>query len=523
MSLANTASEPAGASQAEKAVTAPELKQLQSNIKELKEKITLAQKQENEGTARQFGVSAQELQKQTALLREIEATYQRQVTALRRQASLKREKEILDKELSSQQDMLVAQPPPYNLSTYDRLLDQLATLDKEEQAANEALKSSKTTLEKAKNRFEESGHQVREAEEDAPARNSTAEGLLLNWNLEHDRMGKKLAQASLELERTNAANAEAEVSLVQLRKHIIQRHANWVCSRLAYDQADLNQNLKMLEEHWVTLVGRINTLRKKQNDIENAWVAAQQQLEATKTTADETLKERALAYLKAREAWRETYQKVLEQSENTLLYLNHGEQVWQRRYALLGGKVTSEQLHDWRQETASQIESIGRLIDVQEKYQQKLQAEIAALQERLSEDGLDGKVKEHLETHVAAMNKMVERNVEYQTLLQRALAVEQRLRDAIDFKLKSGALKQKLGDLRARLESLWDFELWVVDERSVTIKKVTTAFLILVLGMLAARWFTRSVLRRALGWIRFDEGATAALSCLRNGPSRSTT
>lgn len=491
----------------------PDQDQLHALIAEIHEDIATAQKAENEGTALRFGVDVDQLKEQTGLLREIEGTYQRQITALKRRDSLQNEQENLDKELATKQEMLFSSPPPYNLSTYDGLLDQLATLVKQEQTAHLALKANRKTLEEAKTRFEETGHEVREALEDLQAHPEDGNGLILNWNLEQKKLDKELARASLQLQRLNGENAEKELRLVQLKKEILQRHANFVHQRLAYDQDDLDRNLQMLEDKRTTLIDRIETLRKEQQDVENTWLAAREELDRVQNETDETLKRRAVAYLRAREAWRETYQNVLEQTENVLLFLNHAEQVWQRRYALLAGNLAIEQLGNWRQETKNQLESIGRLIGVKTNYQEKLQAEIASIQKQLADEEDEG-LKEHLTTHVAAMTKMAERNFEYQTLLNNALAVEQRFLDEMDLIMKNGAFEGKLIDLGTKLHDLWEYELWVVDERSVTVKKVTMALLILILGMIFARLLARTAIRRFLNQAGFDDSATAAVEHL---------
>lgn len=491
----------------------PDQDQLDDLIAEVQKEIAAAQEAENEGTALSFGVNASQLKEQTGLLREIEGTYQRQITALKRQKSLQNEQENLDKELATKQEMLFSRPPPYNLSTYDGLLDQLATQVKQEQTAHLALKANRKTLEETKTRFEETGHGVREAREQLQAHPDDGNGLILNWNLEQKELDNELARASLQLQRLNMENAEKELRLVQLNKEILERHAAFVHQNLAYDQDDLDRNLQMLEEKRTTLIDRIETLRREQQDVERTWLAAREELDRLQNEADETLKRRAVAYLRAREAWRETYQNVLEQTENVLLFLNHAEQVWQRRYALLADNFTIEQLGNWRQETKNQLESIGRLIGVKTNYQEKLQAEIASIQKQLADEEDEG-LKEHLTTHVAAMTKMAERNFEYQTLLNNALAVEQRFLDEIDLIMKNGAFEGKLIDLGATLRDLWDYELWVVDERSVTVKKVTMALLILVLGMIIARLLARTAIRRFLNRAGFDDSATAAVEHL---------
>ena len=77
----------------------------------------------------------------------MENVYQRQLTAIERRVSLRNEKENLGKRLDSQQGTLIAQPPPYNLSRYDSLLDELKTTKQQKQAITIALKSAKKVFE----------------------------------------------------------------------------------------------------------------------------------------------------------------------------------------------------------------------------------------------------------------------------------------------------------------------------------------------------------------------------------------
>lgn len=496
--------------QQEMVAPGPDQEQLEVKVAEVQARIESAQAAEKEETAQQLGVSMTQLQEHTAYLREIEAVYQQQLTSLKRQDSLNKEEASLDRELSSRQERLIAQPPPYTLTTYDGLLDQLSTVEKQEQTAEISLKSIKKRLEESKTKLEQAGHHVREAEEKLQKLSGEDNALLLSWSLDHEKVKKELAQASLDLQRMNVANGEAEMRLARMKKEITQRHVDWVRTRLAFDQDDLDKQLETWGERRAQLQARIDTLRQEQQEVEDIWLAAQQEFEAVQG-AGEIEVARAAAYLKAREAWRETYQNVLEQSQSLLVFLNQAEQVWQRRYALLGENIDYQQLNNWQQETADQVKNIDRLVTVKENYQQKLQSEIADIHKRKAEEGLDAIQKGHLEAHEAALNKMAERNFEYLTLLQRAREIEQRFLDEISATQNNAAIKKKLKGLGAKIKELWEVELWVVDERSVTVKKVATALVILVLGMLLAGWLTRSVIRRILRRTRLDESATAAI------------
>ncbi len=494
----------------EKVAVAIDPEKVRDRIEETKEKLEIAESTENEETANQLGVPLTRLQEHNSNLRKMETVYQRQLTSIERRVSLKKEKENLGKKLESQQESLIAQPPPYTLSVYDSLLDELATAKQHEQAITIALKSAKKVLEEAKKELEQAGKKVREATEKLQKESQTDKSLQLSWHLEYITVRDKLAGALLDLQRIIVENTETESSLVQLEKQINQRHVGWMRSKLAFDQEDLDNLLNSLEERRTTLQTRIDSLRQGQQDVENAWLTAQKEFE-TSQDADEAVKARATAFLKAREAWRETYQKALEQTETILLILDQERQFWQRRHALLKKDTSLEKLDSWEKQTSDYIKNIERNIQLKEKYQTNLQSQIASIQKQLANENLDPEIKQHVETHMDALNKMAERGFEYLSLLQGTRAIGERLLDEIDRRQKETTLKKKIKGVGSIVQNIWEIELLVVDERSVTVKKLVIALFILVGGMLLAWLIIYVIIRRFFLKTRLDKGAIAAI------------
>ncbi len=66
-------------------------------------------------------------------------------------------------------------------------------------------------------------------------------------------------------------------------------------------------------------------------------------------TRDEKTKLIAKEWLEEREAWKNTYQQALVQTENIFRLISFGDEVWQRRYALLQGNYDPAKLVEWRQ------------------------------------------------------------------------------------------------------------------------------------------------------------------------------
>jgi potassium efflux system protein len=483
---------------------------VKNRIEEINKKLAVVESTENEQTARQLGVQLTRLQEYNANLRKLATIYQRQLTSLKRRASLQKEEKNLGKKLESQQENLIAQPPPYNLSFYDSLLDELSKVKQQEHTISVALKSEKKVLEEGKIKIGEQGQKVREAAEELQKKGQTDKSLHLSWNLEYAKSGEELARAFLNLQRITAENAKTELRLAQLQRKIAQRHVNWVRSKLAFDQDDLDNIIDSLEKRRTSSQTRIDTLRQGQQDVEKDWLKAQKELEEAQV-ADETVKTKAAAFLEAREAWRETYQKVLEQTETILLILDEEKQFWQFRYSLLKKDVDYESLDSWEKQASDFMKIIERHIKVKEKYHTDLQSEIASIQKQLAYENLDPDVKQYITTHMSALHKMAERGFEYLSLLQGTKSTGQRFLDELNLRQKDITFDKKIKDIGRIAQNIWEIELWVVDERSVTVRKLVIALFILVIGILLTKWFSHSVIRRILLRTQFDKSATVAI------------
>ena len=483
---------------------------LDQRIATNKEQLRNAIEAEDEQTAKQLGVTLTQLQERNAKLREIEVVYQRQLTSLKRWSSLKKEEESITEKLETQHEVLISKLPPYSLSLYDLYLDRLTTANQQEATVNIALQLARKGLEEAKNNLSSASQKLRNIKEQIIQEEQAKISLILNWSLEYAKIEEELDQAILDLQKITSQNAEAEERLSQLRKANALKHVNWVRSNLYYDQNDLIKRLDTLEEQRKQLQTRIATLAKEQQEVENVWLKAREVLDDSQG-ADEIAKARATAWLKAREAWRETYQKVLEQTENIFRILNQEEHVWKSRYELLRKNIDYKQLNNWQNEANAHVENIERLIYLEENYQANLQPQMGSLKKQFSEEDLDSTIKQHLEKHISALRKLSERNVEYISTLQRAKEIEQQFINEIHLRQKNITLTEKIVWMWNKMQQNWEFELWVIDEKSVTIKKVVTALFILIIGMVLVGWIARYFIRHLLSRTRLDESATAAI------------
>jgi small-conductance mechanosensitive channel len=484
--------------------------QVQNRLTVIRELLKESEADEKGQADRKSGVPLSEIKERNSALRSLEAVYQRIITSLNRNVSLKIEEETLLRIFESEHDRPVTDTPPYSISTYDMVLDKLTAADQEEQTASATLRFIKRSFEDAKTRHELSSQKLRIIKEQIDAGKNGKDLLLLNRNYETAKIEEELAQSNLRLQKISRENTETIITLAQLKKKIAQRDADWIKAHLAFDQEDLNKHLGKINEKRNELRERIAVLMQEQQEVESRWLEARKQVEASQG-AKEEVKARAASYLKAREAWRGTYQSVLEQTEVINQMLNLEEQLWQRRYAILSPDLDYGELKLWKDEAATFIKSVEAGVRVVQARQNKLQSQMIAVEKQLSEEGADPVIKENAETQMNALRKSSDRELEFLSLVLGARELQQRLINEIDSRRRTVPLKGKVESLWNNILKLWEFELWVINERSVTVHKVFIALLIFILGMVLTRVITQNVGKRLLTATHLDQTAAAAV------------
>ena len=195
----------------------------------------------------------------------------------------------------------------------------------------------------------------------------------------------------------------------------------------------------------------------------------------------------------------------MEQSEDMLGFLGHQEQAWIFRYGLLKEDIGNEKIANKRQEIENHIENLNRMLGLQQNFQTNLQSQITAVENRISEEGVDLRVQDRLKNEMKAMQTLAERRFEYISALLKTQQMDRRVLDEIDLRLEQVSLKQRLVNIKGGFQKIWDFEVWVIDNRAVTVRKLIVSFLILIIGILTVKYLLRILGRRMLSYALIKE------------------
>jgi len=486
----------------------PTLAEIEKAIERIKERIKLIELVENEQTAQQSGVSLSDLQARTGKLRSIQTFYERLLTALKKRESLEEEEVFLKEKIQAEQEIGVIEKPPYPLSFYDKLLDELSNGNRLKETTGLALKLAHRALEDTKLRLEKAQKNWRRLKDQLEATFKEGRNKKLTWDLEQAEIERELSEILLSYEKVNHLNLSKQLTLSELKIRLIQRKVDWVRKNVYFDDADLKKQLASLAHAITETEERIQELILGREKAEEVWLQTHREYTRVSGQKADPVKK---AYLEERDAWRNTYQTVLEHTVDKLRLLEHQEQMWRLRYALIKGEIPGEEQVGRREDIKSHLESIERSLNLQQSHQSGVQSQIIGLEKRLSEKDLDSSVRPHLQNQINALQKLSERLFEYTSELLRTAQLDRRLLGEIGLGLEKITLKQQLKTVKGQVKRIWDFELWVIDNNAVTVRKLIVALAILIIGFLAAKYILRMIGTRLLSYANFKETTASAV------------
>lgn len=432
-------------------------------------------------------------------LQEIKFIQQRLLNTLKKNISLAAEETRLGKEIESGTAFVLTEQKPYALSYYDQLLDQAAAVQREQEVLGATIKGAEQKVEESRNELERAEQTWRRVKEAVGAqKGGAAENDLRYIQAQLEREG---AQAALALQQERLAGFQGQMRLVDLKQQAAQQKLTIIRKDLSFDPAALDQEIQRLDKHKQQLNDRLQSILDAQKRVDLQW--HDDGAAASVAAADSAMK--------AREAWRDAYETLLQQTEDATQLLNMQENLWRLRYNLVTGSPSARELDLWEQEAATDRQHTQQAIGVYQGWQVNLQSRIAALgrQEGLA----DSLAEKYAAYQLSALNKTAEAGGEYLSMLLATGQLADRLLDEIAARGRHLSLWERTLNIFSRFGDVWNFELWVIDENGVTVRKVVTALVILIIGLIVVKRAIKLLAAR-LQRARMQASAAAAVEKL---------
>jgi len=211
--------------------------------------------------------------------------------------------------------------------------------------------------------------------------------------------------------------------------------------------------------------------------------------------------------LKAQEAWREAYETILQQTEDTTHLLNTQEKLWKLRHLIVKKDVPTRELDLGEKEASAALQHAQQALGLYQTWQVNLRSRITALEK--DQGNVDPFAQKYAAYRLEALNRTGKFGGEYLSTLLATAQIAGRLMDEITAHGNRASLWEKALSSGSRLDELWNLELWVIDDRGVTIRKIATALVILILGIIVVKYAIRLLAMR-LKQTKMEASAAAA-------------
>ena len=271
-------------------------------------------------------------------LQEIKFIDQRLLNALKKNLSLASEESGLQKDLESGTALVPDEDKPYALSYYDKLLDQVAGVQQEKEVLNTSIKSAAGNLEESRQALDKAEQTWRRVKEEVEAAKGTAAGEDSRYT--QAQLEREAAQAAVELQEVRLEGLQREMRLVDLKQQAAGQKLAVIRKDLAFDPAALERENARLAKQEEQLNRRLQSILNAQKRVELEW-------QADSAAAGSAAIESAM---KAKEAWREAYETVLQQTEDMAQLFATQKKLWKLRYALVKGDAGGGDLNTWEKE-----------------------------------------------------------------------------------------------------------------------------------------------------------------------------
>jgi len=430
--------------------------------------------------------------------------------AQQRRDELQERKDELIKEQEDFRTSGMAEPPPYSLLVLDQLRNDLAT--EEASLVNQAavVEAASAALETARKQFEEKERVRRQIKESVDAATTEKAAAELKAQLALAELESELASGVLALRQLELDNEQTHLANEQLVIELLRDKVVFVSQDVQFTDEDLQTKLAELTSQEFETRQTIEATELNRRYAEERWSEARRSLDAS-ATADRALAEEVEAWRLARRR----RQEELAVLNRRLQQLAEMRNVWSRRFQLAEEEVPYEERQKWKSETETIVAQYEREVMSHAAQIEQLRNDITGAGKKLS-DAENGPPEvarwlEQQRTHLVEL-------IRAHSVAMAGAQNSQRLHERLLAELQQGGIQFTPGlwlqAVWSALLKFWKYELGVYDDRAITVGKIVSGILLLLLGILFARAIAHFLERRLRRRWKMNRDAAAAIKTL---------
>ena len=305
-----------------------------------------------------------------------------------------------------------------------------------------------------------------------------------------------------ELRRDLATLALRKEELSKVRKGIQFNHAELegIMKKLSVQEADQQRQERLLYAQHQKAESAYLKERDSFKDMDNKEIVPQ---------SDNSVMHSRLALSYVEYVCYETWYKM----QTTALDELQGEkELWQARFDLYNGKINGDQIWQAREKIGKLIEE-GNASREHREFLLRSNFSMALQNLKNKREQSNGEIRGNLDEAIAAIEKVLsEFSRNYSIGEQQHLLMLYSFQEELDARLSTFKYARQAEEFGLKMmSSIWNAVLWDGDGYAITVRKLTGAFCILLVGLFVSLWFSRFFERRMLALSKKNETSIVLL------------
>lgn len=449
-------------------------------------------------------IEEEDLRRILVSLGALQNIYSRLTSAHDNLAEAQREKKTREEESTA---AVITGQPPFNLSFYEDVRNRYEAVEQRLEAVNSSIRLSEgsvSALQEQIQRMEERNKVLFEELQDVQSA-SRAKKL---FRVKESETDLETAKASRIVQNLNIEAQSIHRALLITERDNLQKALDFVKKHLAYDEKDRTTRIESIAEQIASAREKLAGLREERERARTALTRSQGALTSARNERERVL---AQAGASEQQAALQFAQLSLEHTEQTLLFLEEEQRIWNARYSLLDGSLKGQELWDMRSIILTRVKDLESAFLVRQRGVSSIQADILAAQKELEEHAGANAVLARIRSRIDLLNRIAESANASMAQIFSLFNQYSRLREEINEHIDAVRIAERVTTFgKERFLAFWNITLWSGDGFDITVSKLVFAvFLFLAAFFLSGR--LTDFLGRTL-LIRFGMDTTAMMA-----------
>lgn len=449
------------------------------------------------------------LQREVALLTEINLSLGQQLAALERRDELRTVDDQIKQDLARLRSNGPTEPRPFRFALLESIRDQLATAADREANSAATIESAKDSLAAAQSALADREKNRRRAKEQLDGAADGSDKSELSRAFRIAQLESRAADSNVKLRELELQNQKLEQEKLRLEKEFLQTKLEYVAREARFDKDGLEEILSQLDQRESEVNQALDLAKRVFETRDSAWIDARRRLDNAPTKEPLLVEE-----VEAKRLARQVKQREVALLSRQLQLIAEARTIWNRRFEAFNNTADDDTLREWTAQARESLAQVQRDI-------RRNSAELSEL--RKQNVTLDGEINsaadspELLRLLEAQKRHIAEMFATYEDSLDRLEAsrrLYQKLLAEIEAQTSMVTWTQRLANAWHGVKKVWSYELTAVQDNPITVSKVVIGLILLVGGTVLSRMLARWVGGRFLPRMGFDPGGAAAIQSL---------